>query len=126
MVELLFWLKQGVGSKGISRARMGRPEEGIPLSLIRTVTVGPGIAPDLLTLPPKVASARGLGAGCAITAGGELHPALRTSRPLATAWDFVPYFARMALGAHGAPYPKGAPCVGCATRTARGPTSVPR
>jgi hypothetical protein len=48
------------------------------------MTVGPGITPGLLTLPPATAeavlppSARGLSALRAITAGGELHPALRT------------------------------------------------
>jgi hypothetical protein len=48
------------------------------------MTVGPGITPGLLTLPPGTAkavlppSARGLCALRAITAGGELHPALRT------------------------------------------------
>jgi len=48
------------------------------------MTVGPGITPGLLTLPSPAAeasvtpSARGLCALRAITAGGELHPALRT------------------------------------------------
>jgi hypothetical protein len=48
------------------------------------VTVGPGITPGLLTLSPGTAeavpppSARGLSALRAITAGGELRPALRT------------------------------------------------
>jgi len=48
------------------------------------MTVGPGITPGLLTLSPITAeaasspSARGLCALRAITAGGELHPALRT------------------------------------------------
>jgi len=48
------------------------------------MTVGPGITPGLLTLsspvakPPLSPSARGLCALHAITAGGELHPALRT------------------------------------------------
>jgi len=51
------------------------------------MTVGPGITPGLLTLPPITAeavlptSARGLCALRAITAGGELHPALRTFLP---------------------------------------------
>jgi hypothetical protein len=43
---------------------------------IRTMTVGPGITPGLLTL--LNASARGLDALRIITAGGESHPALRT------------------------------------------------
>jgi hypothetical protein len=48
------------------------------------MTVGPGITPGLLTLSPSQPlpclspSARGLCALRAITAGGELHPALRT------------------------------------------------
>jgi hypothetical protein len=48
------------------------------------MTVGPGITPGLLTLLSGTAeavlpsSARGLCALRAITAGGELHPALRT------------------------------------------------
>src|SRR3990167_5903351 len=60
------------------------PEEGIPLSLYPDYTVGPGIAPGLLSLagnlrnPGKRSRARHLSA---ITAGGESHPALRTLRP---------------------------------------------
>jgi len=51
------------------------------------MTVGPGITPGLLTLLSGTAeavlpsSARGLCALRAITAGGELHPALRTFLP---------------------------------------------
>jgi hypothetical protein len=51
------------------------------------MTVGPGITPGLLTLSPVTAeamlppSARGLCALRAITAGGELRPALRTFLP---------------------------------------------
>jgi len=44
-------------------------------SPIRTFTVGPGLSPDLLTLP--VAGARGLFQSPENTAGGEFHPALR-------------------------------------------------
>ncbi len=41
-------------------------------------TVGSGVTPDLLTLgTQKSKGARGLGVA-AFTAGGELHPALRT------------------------------------------------
>src|ERR1700710_2072373 len=53
-----------------------------PFSFIRTLTVGFGITPNLLTLFPwdcrgKKALA---GLGCfAFTAGGDFHPALRTS-----------------------------------------------
>jgi hypothetical protein len=49
----------------------------IPFSLYPDYTVGPGIKPGLLTFRRKAESARGLGIA-AITAGGELHPALRT------------------------------------------------
>ncbi len=49
-------------------------------SFIRTVTVGSGIAPDLLTPPPKRKRALA-GSGLAPdTAGGEFHPALRTDK----------------------------------------------
>ena len=53
---------------------------------IRTMTVGPGITPGLLTLichrrSGDRPSARGLCALRAITAGGESHPALRTLPP---------------------------------------------
>ena len=62
---------------------------------IRTMTVGPGITPGLLTLTaPKpvlsvLPSARGLYALRAITAGGELHPALRTLSPAFLATDIL-------------------------------------
>jgi hypothetical protein len=50
-----------------------------PFSFIRTLTVGFGIAPNLLTLPPPSRKAlAGLGF-VTLTAGGEFHPALRTS-----------------------------------------------
>ncbi len=59
------------------------PEEhcktsSIPFSSIRTVTVGFGVAPNLLTLPLGTAGARGLMRRNAITAGGDFHPAPRT------------------------------------------------
>jgi len=47
-------------------------------SFIRTVTVGSGIAPDLLTLHCTAMEALA-GSGIPHTAGGELHPALRTN-----------------------------------------------
>src|SRR5882757_2026763 len=51
-------------------------------SFIRTVTVGPGIAPDLLTLHSgRHQGARGLPRRVAATAGGEFRPALRTRPP---------------------------------------------
>jgi hypothetical protein len=59
------------------------------------MTVGPGITPGLLTLSPFTAeavlspSARGLCALRAITAGGELHPALRTLPPVFLAADIL-------------------------------------
>jgi len=45
-------------------------------SFIRTMTVGSGIAPDLLTLPCERRSRAGNTR--LHTAGGEFHPALRT------------------------------------------------
>src|ERR1017187_1069713 len=58
-----------------------------PFSFIRTLTVGFGITPNLLTLLPKgvpEGTSRGkealAGLGLStLTAGGEFHPALRTS-----------------------------------------------
>ena len=47
-------------------------------SFIRTVTVGPGFTPGLLTLSTR-RGARGLPGQSRITAGGDFHPALRTS-----------------------------------------------
>jgi len=52
-----------------------------PSSFIRTMTVGSGLGPDLLTLPAEPASARGLGAVQHPTAGGDFRPALKTHRP---------------------------------------------
>ncbi|NKJ04154.1 hypothetical protein FHT29_001099 [Rhizobium sp. SG741] len=53
------------------------PRRGDLLALFHPdYTVGSGLAPDLLTLP-KPEGARGLGEN-PHTAGGELHPALRT------------------------------------------------
>jgi hypothetical protein len=56
-----------------------------PFSFIRTLTVGFGITPNLLTLflgelhrSSRKEGARGLGL-FAFTAGGDFHPALRTS-----------------------------------------------
>jgi hypothetical protein len=61
----------------------GRRAMRKPSSFIRTVTVGSGIGPDLLTLR-CTGGARGLVraalAAFAPTAGGELHPALKTLR----------------------------------------------
>jgi hypothetical protein len=55
-----------------------------PFSFIRTLTVGFGITPNLLTLFPKGGLSpenKALaGLGCVtLTAGGDFHPALRTS-----------------------------------------------
>jgi hypothetical protein len=51
-------------------------------SLIRTMTVGPGITPDLLTLQKFLQALAGLSRHAttvpSFTAGGELHPALKT------------------------------------------------
>ena len=67
-----------------SAARSDAEVTWLALSFIRTVTVGPGISPDLLTPCSGQAAAWALAAlvrSCrhaAITAGGEFHPALRT------------------------------------------------
>ena len=58
-----------------ARQTHGSPQ---PFSFIRTLTVGFGFAPNLLTLPLGREGARGLGL-FALTAGGDFHPALRTS-----------------------------------------------
>src|SRR5258708_5091862 len=49
-----------------------------PFSFIRTLTVGFGITPNLLTLPRERKALAGLGY-VTLTAGGDFHPALRTS-----------------------------------------------
>jgi hypothetical protein len=57
-------------------------ETSQPFSFIRTLTVGFGIAPNLLTLFRRSFSEKKAlaGLGCfTLTAGGEFHPALRTS-----------------------------------------------
>jgi len=51
---------------------------GIPFSSIRTMTVGFGMTTNLLTPLTTSAGARGLMRRCAITAGGDFHPAQRT------------------------------------------------
>src|SRR5690606_29887393 len=75
-------ISSGNGKTTGGRRRVAR---GFPFSIIRTMTVGPGIAPDLLTLPRRPAGAGGSfvrrsRAGCLriITAGGESRPAPRT------------------------------------------------
>lgn len=64
------------------RPAQGRPAISVLSSFIRTVTVGSGISPDLLT-PTQVLDlqpgARGLPESDRDTAGGEFHPALRIS-----------------------------------------------
>jgi hypothetical protein len=49
-----------------------------PFSFIRTLTVGFGITPNLLTLLREKKALAGLGFST-LTAGGDFHPALRTS-----------------------------------------------
>jgi hypothetical protein len=50
------------------------------------MTVGFGIAPNLLTLPHRgEEGARGLKAPRPLTAGGDFHPALRTTAPIGAA-----------------------------------------
>src|ERR1700732_1433680 len=71
------------GREGLQRTTRHALRPSVPPSSIRTVTVGFGFAPNLLPLP-NPAGARGLRRSLAITAGGDFHPALRTSAgPLA-------------------------------------------
>src|SRR6202163_3957450 len=64
---------QGIRNDAPRGMRLSRP-----FSSIRTLTVGFGIAPNLLTLPQRVRKAlAGLGY-VTLTAGGDFHPALRT------------------------------------------------
>src|SRR5882724_12726272 len=65
---------QGIRNDAPRAMRLSRP-----FSFIRTLTVGFGITPNLLTLFPKGKKAlAGLGLST-LTAGGDFHPALRTS-----------------------------------------------
>jgi hypothetical protein len=72
---------QGIRNDAPRGMRLSRP-----FSFIRTLTVGFGITPNLLTLPPQnpckgipwKKALAGLGQ-LAFTAGGDFHPALRTS-----------------------------------------------
>jgi hypothetical protein len=64
---------QGIRNDAPRGMRLSRP-----FSFIRTLTVGFGIAPNLLTLPPGRKALAGLGF-VTLTAGGDFHPALRTS-----------------------------------------------
>src|ERR1700690_3688770 len=65
---------QGIRNDAPREMRLSRP-----FSFIRTLTVGFGITPNLLTLPQGLKKAlAGLGY-LAFTAGGDFHPALRTS-----------------------------------------------
>src|SRR3984893_3129107 len=66
------------GREGIRRTTRHALRQSVPLSSIRTVTVGFEFSPNLLPLPTP-AGARGLRRSLAITAGGDFHPALRTS-----------------------------------------------
>lgn len=85
-----------------------------PFSIIRTLTVGFGVAPNLLTLLPKGFQEKALaGLGCfALTAGGEFRPALRTSaarygRPFGELCrSAAPPASRFAMGNPHAPMPQ--------------------
>src|SRR5882672_7450864 len=72
---------QGTRNNGSHAKSREAPQ---PFSFIRTLTVGLGIAPNLLTLFPgekKIQGNKALaGLGYfTLTAGGDFHPALRTS-----------------------------------------------
>src|ERR1700687_4657695 len=64
---------QGIRNEAPRGIRLSRP-----FSFIRTLTVGFGITPNLLTLPRGRKPLAGLGLST-LTAGGDFHPALRTS-----------------------------------------------
>src|SRR2546421_2378837 len=69
---------QNQGTRNDTAPRQ-RAEQSQPFSFIRTLTVGFGITPNLLTLPQGLRKAlAGLGY-VTLTAGGDFHPALRTS-----------------------------------------------
>ena len=70
---------QNQGTRNDKPTQMREPTR--PFSFIRTLTVGFGVTPNLLTLLPKQNAKKALaGSGyLTLTAGGEFHPALRTS-----------------------------------------------
>ena len=82
MVFLFQDQNQGTRNDAPRTMRLSRP-----FSFIRTLTVGFGITPNLLTLLPREPQQRNsvgkkalAGLGCfTLTAGGDFHPALRTS-----------------------------------------------
>ena len=78
-------------------AGTGHAATPLALSFIRTVTVGPGIAPGLLTLRPACTGPRRSRAPAACTtdtAGGEFHPAPRTSGNDASTRTYHPGFPK--------------------------------
>src|SRR5438445_12469295 len=75
---VILYQVQNHGSLNVTAPRL-RAEPSQPFSFIRTLTVGFGITPNLLTLPQGLRKAlAGLGY-VTLTAGGDFHPALRTS-----------------------------------------------
>jgi hypothetical protein len=94
MVFLFQDQNQGTRHVG-AHATMSR-ERRKPFSFIRTVTVGFGVAPNLLTLSleQERKALAGLGVA-ALTAGGDFHPALRTSaaRYERPDWNYKPHVA---------------------------------
>jgi hypothetical protein len=73
---------RGSMARDARAARIGRGKVlSPPFSFIRTVTVGFGIAPKSADPPADIVGkrSRAHAKDFAITAGGELHPALRTS-----------------------------------------------
>ena len=69
--------------QGVHKDNQAFPGRRMPMRLcflfIRTLTVGPGITPDLLTFHRKMKALAGF------TAGGELRPALKTKRNIENA-----------------------------------------
>src|SRR3954447_8665724 len=85
---MAFLLGTRIRAHGTTNSRILRCVCHRPFSFIRTLTVGFGVAPNLLTLPFRTKSFSGqkslgkalAGLGLsALTAGGDFHPALRTS-----------------------------------------------
>jgi hypothetical protein len=80
---------QGAHGPLLPHPEMRQPESRF--SFIRTVTVGPGISPDLLTsglCRQKPERSRAAAMTIADTAGGEFHPAPRTQPAMTPADRF--------------------------------------
>src|ERR1700692_984025 len=109
---------QGIRNDAPRGMRLSRP-----FSFIRTLTVGLGIAPNLLTLPQRLRKAlAGLGY-VTLTAGGDFHPALRTSA--ARMGNLPESMTKRRLGSKSLQHGDSA-CSPCAYREPRGLRGVRR